>query len=321
MTLPLSVSLMPEGPVAEIADLAVLAEELGAARCWVYDEGLVTRDVYVTLTAIAARTQRIPLGPGITNPFVRHPGATAAAIASLDEFSGGRAFVGIGAGGGLTLDPLGIERIRPVTAVSEMVTCLRRLFAGERVDHAGHAFSFRKAKLDYARPGIDIILAGRGPRMTALGGQLADGFNLSYIHKDLLGSHTRSLRQACGDRPFRITYSTMIAITDEEYDAARAQLTFRLVDSPPEVKELIGMTPEHVANIRSDLADGGPRAAARHIDPDWVSSFVISGTTAECAAELRALMADNDIDEFQLPVLDTEGAAAFIQRSAEMFRP
>jgi len=321
MTLPMSVSLMPGAPVADVVDLAVLAEELGFERCWVYDEGLVTRDVYVTLTAIAARTSRIPLGPGITNPFVRHPGATAAAIASLDEFSGGRAFVGIGAGGGLTLDPLGIGRDRPATAVSEMVHCLRGLFAGERVDHDGHAFMFRDAKLDYARPDIDIILAGRGPRMTALGGRLADGFNLSYIHKDLLGTHARALRQASGNRPFRITYSTTIALTDEEHEAARAQLSFRLVDSPTEVKDLIGMTPEDVANIRSALADGGPTAAARHIDPAWVSAFIISGTAAECAAELATLMADNDIDEFQLPVLKVDGAARFVERAADIFGP
>ena len=90
MTVPMSVSLMPTAPVADVVELAVLAEELGLARCWVYDEGLVTRDVYIALTAIAAQTQRIPLGPGITNPFVRHPGATAAAIATLDEFKWAR---------------------------------------------------------------------------------------------------------------------------------------------------------------------------------------------------------------------------------------
>ena len=59
---------MPKGPVAEVADLAVLAEWLGYSRCWVYDEGLVTRDVYVTLAAIALATEKILLGPGITNP-------------------------------------------------------------------------------------------------------------------------------------------------------------------------------------------------------------------------------------------------------------
>ncbi len=117
-------------------------------------------------------------------------------------------------------------------SVETTILELRRPFAGERVDQHGHAFSFQNANLDYARPDIDVIVAGRGPRMTALGGQLADGFNFSYIRKDLLGAHARSLRQACGNRRFQITYSTMIAITDEEHEAARAQVTFRLVDSP-----------------------------------------------------------------------------------------
>ena len=38
---------MPDAPVAELVELATLAERLGYSRCWVYDEGLVTRDVYV----------------------------------------------------------------------------------------------------------------------------------------------------------------------------------------------------------------------------------------------------------------------------------
>ena len=319
MTLPVSVNLMAQAPVADVVALAVLAEDLDCSSCWVYDEGLLTRDVYVTLAAIAGRTERILLGPGITNPFVRHPGATAAAVASLDELSGGRAFLGLGAGGGLTLGPLWNDRQRPLTAVREMVDTLRRLFAGQRVTHDGHAFSFRHASLDYARADIEIILAGRGPKMTKLGGEVADGFNLSYIHKDLLGGHARALRAAAGDRPFRITYSTMVATTEAELEDARAQLTFRLVDSPSEVRELIGMTEIDVAAVRAALGQGGPKAAAHLIRPAWVEPFVIAGTVEECSAELVALLADNDIDEFQLPVLDVEGAAALVERAAGMF--
>lgn len=321
MPLPIAVSLMPEDSVHRMAELAVLAEQLDFSRCWVYDEGLVTRDVYVTLTAIAAATDRLPLGPGITNPFVRHPGATAAAIASLDEFSGGRAFVGIGAGGGLTLDPLGIERSRPVQAVGDAIEAMRALFAGGRVDLEGANFALRNARLTYARPGIEITVAGRGPRMTALGGALGDGFNLSYIHKDLLGQHTRSLRRAAGDRPFRISYATAIVTTDEEFEESRAQLSFRLVDSPAEVKERIGMTDTQVSAIRRALADGGPRRAARHVEPDWVSAFVVAGSPADCGEELRRLMADNDIDEFQLPTLAADDAGPAIERLAAMFGP
>ncbi len=318
--LPLAVNLMPDGPPARVAELAALAESVGAARCWVYDEGMHTRDVHVTLAAVAQRTERLGLGPGITNPFVRHPGATASAIATLDELSGGRAALGLGAGGALTLGPLGIDRHRPVTAVEATVRAVRALFAGDRVDADEGPVRFRGASLPYGRPGIEIVLAGRGRRMTALGAALADGFNLSYVHKDLLGAHVAALRAGAGDRPFRIAYSTMVVTTDEGLARAREQLTFRLVDSPPEVAERLGLGPSRIRALRSALADGGPPAAAHLIEPDWVTQFVIAGEADACGAELRRLLADNDLDEFQLPLASVDGADELIERAATMVR-
>ena len=320
MTLPLSVNLMPKSSVAEVADLAALAERLGYRRCWVYDEGLVTRDVYVTLAAIALSTDRIRLGPGITNPYVRHPGVTAAAVATIDELSGGRAFVGLGAGGGLTLNPLGIDRRRPVATVGHMVSAMRNLFAGKTVDLDGEVFSLKSASLSFGRSGIEVILAGRGPRMVALGGEVADGFNLSYIHKDLLGGHVSILRSAAQRRNqrFLITYSTMLVTTEEEFREARASLSFRLVDSPPEVRELIGMTEAEANEIREALAEGGADAAADLVREEWVAQFTIVGSLEEAGAELRDLIARQGVDEFQLPVQRVEGAAALIERAAAM---
>ncbi|MEE2769151.1 MAG: LLM class flavin-dependent oxidoreductase [Actinomycetota bacterium] len=311
---------MPKSSVAEVADLAALAERLGYRRCWVYDEGLVTRDVYVTLAAIALSTDRIRLGPGITNPYVRHPGVTAAAVATIDELSGGRAFVGLGAGGGLTLNPLGIDRRRPVATVGHMVSAMRNLFAGKTVDLDGEVFSLKSASLSFGRSGIEVILAGRGPRMVALGGEVADGFNLSYIHKDLLGGHVSILRSAAQRRNqrFLITYSTMLVTTEEEFREARASLSFRLVDSPPEVRELIGMTEAEANEIREALAEGGADAAADLVREEWVAQFTIVGSLEEAGAELRDLIARQGVDEFQLPVQRVEGAAALIERAAAM---
>ena len=196
MTIPLGVSLMPHGPVADLVELAQLAESLGCSRCWVYDEGLATRDVYVTMTAVVLATSTIRVGTGITNPYSRHPGTTASAIATIDELSGQRAFVGLGAGGGMTLDPLGIERRRPVTAVETMVGALLGLYAGDKVDLDSESFGFRGARLGYGRADMEVILAGRGPRMTDLGGRLADGFALSWVPRYLTHDHVASLRLA-----------------------------------------------------------------------------------------------------------------------------
>lgn len=325
MTIPLGISLMPHGPVADLVGLARIAENLGCCRCWVYDEGLATRDVYVAMTAVALATSTIRVGTGITNPYSRHPGTTASAIATIDELSGQRAFVGIGAGGGMTLGPMGIERRRPVAAVEAMVGALRGLYAGEEVDVESEGFGFRSARLDYGRADTEIFLAGRGPRMTDLGGRLADGFVLSWVHRDLLDDHVAALRVAAKihGRRFTIVWSTMLVTTDADLWMARESLSFRLPDSPVAVKEMIGMTEDDTRAIRDALRYGGPPAAAHLVREEWVPHFVLMGSPEAVADEMLSTMARCGINEFQLPSLSAaagvEAAAASIRRTAEIF--
>lgn len=324
MTIPLGISLMPHGPVADLVGLARIAENLGCCRCWVYDEGLATRDVYVAMTAVALATSTIRVGTGITNPYSRHPGTTASAIATIDELSGQRAFVGIGAGGGMTLGPMGIERRRPVAAVEAMVGALRGLYSGEEVDVESEGFGFRSARLDYGRADTEIFLAGRGPRMTDLGGRLADGFVLSWVHRDLLDDHVAALRVAAKihGRRFTIVWSTMLVTTDADLWMARESLSFRLPDSPVAVKEMIGMTEGDTMAIRDALRHGGPPAAAHLVREEWVPHFVLMGSPEAVADEMRHTMARCGIDEFQLPSLPAaagaQAAETAIRRTAEI---
>ena len=250
---------------------------------------------------------------------MRHPGITASAIASLDEVSNGRSFIGLGAGGGLTLNPLGIERLKPVTTVSETVVALRGLFSGERVDLEGNEFSLKSASLNYGRENIEIFLAGRGKRMTQLGAELGDGFYLSYINKDFLPGHLKSLRNAAKRDPFKIVYSTMIVSSQKEFEEARAALSFRLVDSPQEVKDYIGMTEEINSQIKTALSEGGPANAAKYVPSEWVEQFVITGSSSEASEELINLFDKNGIDEFQLPIGNPEEAEKVISRTSKMF--
>ena len=88
----ISLNVIPECPIEQIVQVVKHAENLGYQRCWVYDEGLATRDVHIVMTAIALETNLIEIGPGITNPYTRHPAQTAASIITLDELTKGRAF-------------------------------------------------------------------------------------------------------------------------------------------------------------------------------------------------------------------------------------
>lgn len=305
------VNLIPEGPVARVVELAAEAERLGYQRCWVYDEGLATRDVYVTMTAIATATERIAIGPGITNAYTRHPATTSAAIASLDELSGHRAFLGLGAGGSLTLDPMGVDRSHPVQALRDTIAACRGLLAGNTVSIEGATFTLREARLGFpCRKDLEIWLAGRGPRMLQLGGELADGVMFDFVHKDRLGEYAGLVRGGAGrsgNRP-RICYSTMV-ITDERALAeTKPHMTYRLVDSPPLVREMLGISAGEVERIRRAMA-GGLREAGDLVRDEWVLPFVISGSVDECAGELAKLMEQHSLDEFLLPVLDLDSAA------------
>lgn len=309
-----SVNLIPEAPVSRMVALGRLAEDLGYHRCWIYDEGLATRDVYVTLTAIAQSTSRVLLGTGITNPYTRHPATTAATIASLDELSGGRAFLGIGAGGSLTLDPLGIERTKPLAAVRDTMAACRGLFSGAPVTMQGEGFDLRGATLGFARADTEIWLAGRGPKMLALGGAVADGVMLDFIHIDTLGEYVDLVRSA---GRAKICYSTMI-ITDEQAMAdTKPHMTYRLVDSPPRVREMLGITERDIATIREAMADGLVAAGA-HVRDEWVLPFVIAGGIDDCARQLAALVDRHHIDEFLLPVLELDHAEHLMTTVAEV---
>ncbi|MGA1436235.1 MAG: LLM class flavin-dependent oxidoreductase [Ilumatobacteraceae bacterium] len=307
-----SVNLMAKAPIGEIVELAVLAEQLGYERCWLFDEGMMTRDVFVTLTAIAQHTSTIKIGPGITNPYTRHPGTTAAGIASLDEMSGGRAFVGIGAGGGLALGPLAVDRIQPLKVVADAVFAMRKLFAGEAVTMVSETFALSNARLGYSRPDIEIIMAGRGPRMTELGGRIADGFYLSYPYLPGLGDQSRAIRDAANGADRHIAWSTGIARDEHEVQQMRAQLTFRLVDSPEAVREALGLGPNDREAIRSALVAGGPPAAAHLVREEWLGSFGVVGTTSECRDQIRALASNYGVSEFIVPVQDLGSAEDLI---------
>jgi len=319
----LACMVMPEGPVEAVVRAAVAAEGLGCSRVWIPDEGLAARECWVTLGAVAAATSSVQVGTGITNAYTRHPGMTAAAVATLDEASGGRAALGVGAGGALALTALAIERRAPISAMRELVTASRALWSGETVDGDGVSGGFRRARLDFGRPDIPIWVAGRGPRVMRLAGQLADGFIMSFGHKELLGAHVAAIRSAADEhgrpRP-RLCYMTILATTEAARRAARAGLTFRLVDSPAMVKACIGLDPGTEAAIRRGLADGGPAAAAHLVRDDWVDAFVISGTVQECRTELDALVTAHGIDEFQVLVDDLRTAFDDLSLAAEIVR-
>src|SRR5438067_611774 len=133
---------------ADMAARGRLAEHLGY-RHRLYTEVRLFRECYLGLAAIAAGTKSILLGPGVTDPYSRHPAVTASTIATFDELSGGRALLALGRGG-TGFRELGITPRLPVAALRESVEMVRRLLAGETVTSTGKVISLAGGRLQVA---------------------------------------------------------------------------------------------------------------------------------------------------------------------------
>ena len=111
----------------EYVALARQAEAGGFDVVSVYHD-LLFQPAIAPLLLIAQATERVRVGPAALNPYTLHPVEIAGQIAALDRVSNGRAYLGLVQGA--WLDELGLREERPLTALREAVTVIRRLLRG-----------------------------------------------------------------------------------------------------------------------------------------------------------------------------------------------
>lgn len=179
-------------------DLARLAEEAGWDTLWVADHfaprGTGDRiqlfwECWTVLSALADSTSRITLGPLITPTAFRSPPLLARMAATLDEVSGGRLLLGLGAGAERErgLEFAGMPAAERASAFAEALEVIVPLVRGDRVDHAGRHYTVRDYQLDLPRPrsgGPPVWIAGVRPRMISLAARWGDAFNLNQAAAD-----------------------------------------------------------------------------------------------------------------------------------------
>jgi 5,10-methylenetetrahydromethanopterin reductase len=304
---------------ARVAEAAALAERLGYDAWWVADQRW-SRDVWVTLAACAGRTERIGLGTRLVDPYSKHPALTAAAIATLDEMSGGRAILGIGAGGS-GFREMGIERHKPVTAIREAIELIRRLLDGEQVDYDGEIVRFAGAKLGYAVPRrVPIFVVGRGPKVLQLAGRVADGAMIASLSSprsfQWAIEHIRAGSERAGRELGEIDLALMAYVSISD-DLERARWAVRrgimatLMGSYPTLDFLevegLELTPELRALLESGERD--PARFMPHVPEEYVDRLAIAGTASEVSYRIRAL-ADLGMSHLVLAPLPVEGQSA-----------
>lgn len=270
------------------------------SHLWIPDERFF-RDVSVQLTLAAVSTERVTIGSAVTDPFIRHPALTATALASVDEVSGGRVVAGIGAGIS-GFEALGITRRRPQLAIRESVELMRSLWAGGDVEMTGQTVQF-KGRIDFtpSRPDIPVWIAGRGPAILSLAGEVGDGVfigglaskpGLDYAHARIDAGVTK------GGRTDDVTRSlwlhTAVAEDGEAARAAVRNIVVGVLLSSGKIIEELGIpVPAELMRMLEGVTYGvnspGMRRASEMVDAEVLQHFSVAGTPDEVGARVRQL--------------------------------
>lgn len=301
----LGIALMPESSVKDLVEIAAEAEGLGCDTVWVNDDRL-QKDVFTVLATISGATQRVRIGPGVTNPWSRHPALLASATATLDEVSGGRAVLGLGAGG-TNHRMLGIERRSPARGLHEAIELIKGLLAGEEVTLDGRVIKAQGAHLEFTptRANIPIYVGARGPRVLEVAGELADGAIVGSVASAAGWRYAIERVKAGCARAGRSLGEVMLsawlpfAVADDRaaaIDAVRPMVTTSLITSRPILAELeVELPADFTRKMQAldwSLSSGAVAQAAPAVPDDLIERFAIAGTVGDCRERLERLLSD-----------------------------
>jgi 5,10-methylenetetrahydromethanopterin reductase len=225
-----SLRLNNDLPVREYVTLARAAEAAGFDQLWVSDD-LFLRGVWPILSACAVATERIGLGTCIVNPATMHPAEIAMQAAALDELSGGRLSLGLGAGAGEFLGWVGLGSPRPLATLAEAARRIRALLAGEAGPFRGGPWPDwgAEAFMRFPTRPLPIYLAALSPRMQEQIGAIGDGgLPLLFPPEQYaeVAARVEAGATAAGRDPAAVDLAACIWVSVDA-DAARAEAALR----------------------------------------------------------------------------------------------
>lgn len=275
---------------ADLLAVAIAAEQAGFDQVWVSND-LFLRSAPVLASFVACRTSRIGIGIAVMNPYSVHVSELAMMAATLQEVSGGRFLLGLGAGSAQFLDWAGITRSSPLGVTRTALIALRALLGHTDVDLSLLPSWFSAAsalKFPLVAP-VPVYIGAMGPQMLRMAGSHADGvLPLLYPPERFAYARSHVLAGAVGrvvDLPacFWVSLSADAA-------AARDALAEKLAYYGPSISEQVlasaGLLPSDFAAAARLAHNGQP--AARLIS-DRMLSLGVAGSVSDVLARCQAL--------------------------------
>ncbi len=248
---------------AEVAAIARAAEEVGFSSIWLGDHLLYRDergergpwDVWTQLAALAVVTERVTLGPLVAATAFHSPAILARMAASVDEVSGGRLVLGIGAGWNeVEFRAFGLPYDHRVSRFAEAFEIVRRLLAREHVTLRGEFVAVEDAVvLPPPARHVPLMLGANAPRMLSIGLPHVDAWNTWYTHYGNTAegfakhnAHVSEQAERAGRDPSEVERSACVLVRLEGGEDLRAQKA-----TPVEVDRL----PAHLRALEQAGAD------------------------------------------------------------------
>lgn len=304
--------LSPREPIGRFADLSKIAESVGFQMGWIADSQLYTKNPFVALTLSAVQTKSLLLGPGVTNPLTRHPTVLANSMAALQEVSGNRMILGLGAGDA-SVTPLGLGH-PSLLELEKAIAAIRSIAHSKQIATSSH-----KLSVPIGGFGIEIFLSASQAGMLKLAGRCADGvilmgaanvelvqWQLDRIQEGAEQAH-RSLEDITIDLWFSISMKDDIRDATKDvrpWALSQARSFYRWKELPKPLSSFAHefASAEHAHSFDRHLSrEEGPDEMSAVTD-EFVQWVGVVGAPDECRSRLKQL-ASLKVDRFTLAIL------------------
>jgi len=316
----IAIEFVPDKPIDKIVKWTKQAEEAGFDNVWITDH-YNNRNVWATLTAMALNTERIIMGPGVTNPYHISPALTASAAVTIHELSQGRSVIGMGAGDKVTLNNLGIEWKKPVSHVMESIDFMRKLIAGKKYSEDGKAFKVASAKLSCVKrevvldadgnpvmkgdkpvkkgPDIPIYVGAQGPMMLTRAAKVADGVLINASHPRDFEVAIEKIREGAKEagrdvKDIDIAAYTSFSVAKTREEAlegdAKIVVAFIVAGSPDIVLERHNLDIDSCKKIGQLLKEGNFKDLPGAVTDEMIDAFAVAGDKDHCIKRIEDLM-------------------------------
>jgi probable F420-dependent oxidoreductase len=187
-------TLQTDPPARRLIELFRRAEGLGFTHAWTFDSHILWQEPYVIHSQVLSATERMMVGPLVTNPATRDPSVTASVFATLNDMFGNRTVCGIGRGDS-ALRVLG-RKPTTLAQTERAIHEIRELAEGRAITGANGD----EVRIPWVRDGrLEVWMAAYGPKALALVGRCADGFVLQVADPEILRWTLARVRESAAE--------------------------------------------------------------------------------------------------------------------------